>query len=253
MTERRSAERLLRLQEQELARVARLSTLGEMAGAIGHELNQPLFAILNYAESCRRGLETVSDLPHSLLDDLHQISAAAERASEIIRRVRKLSSKREPCRSSTDLNLLVSDALKVIERDAQRDDVLVRVELAPSLPLVVTDSLLIQQVIMNLARNAIESLLHKAEHDRQLTIHTAHRDGNVVEVAIEDNGPGLKGISLDDIFMPFCTTKPHHVGLGLSLSQAIIQSEDGHLMGEPNTTGGMTFRFTLPIRGGDCK
>ena len=117
VTEQRSVALHMRLHEQESARVSRLSTLGEMAGAIGNELNQPLFAILNYVESCCIGLRTIPGLPPEVLEHLQQISKEAERAGEIIRHVRKLSSRREPCRSSMDLNLIVSDALKVIERE----------------------------------------------------------------------------------------------------------------------------------------
>ena len=253
VTEQRSAERHMRLQEQELARVSRLSTLGEMAGAIGHELNQPLFAILNYVESCRMGLRAIPELPVDLLSDLHCISSEAERAGDIIRRVRRISGKREPCRSSIDLNAVVLDALKVIEREAQRDSVSLRSALTPDLPLVVTDSLLIQQVIINLARNAFEALQRIPEGRRELLLRTATNGIDMVELALVDNGPGLDGMRLDEIFMPFQTTKPHHVGLGLSLSQAIIEREDGQLTGESNRTGGMTFRFTLPAHGGHDK
>jgi two-component system sensor kinase FixL len=251
ITERREAEERSREHLAELTHVARLSTMGEMATGLAHELNQPLSAILNYAEGARLGVQSGKRKPQELGDDLQAIAAEAQRAGEIIRRLRSFVRKRQPRRSSLDVNELIRDTLRFAESETRINDIRLRVELAAGLPKVLADPTLVQQVVLNLVRNGIDALGHEPAGQRDLTISTALVGGDAVEVAVCDNGRGLPGHSPDELFTPFFTTKPEGLGLGLSISRSIIEAEGGRLTGSANPERGMTFRFTLPACTGD--
>jgi len=251
ITERREAEERAREHLAELTHVARLSTMGEMAAGIAHELNQPLSAILNYAEGVRLGVQSGKRKAQKLGDDLEAIAAEAQRAGEIIRRLRSFVRKRQPRRSSLDLNELVPNTVRFVESEARINDIRLRVELTAGLPKVLADPTLIQQVVLNLVRNGIEALGQEPAGQRELTVSTALVGGDTVAVAVCDTGRGLPGHSPDELFTPFFTTKPEGLGLGLSISRSIIEAEGGRLMGSPNPDRGMTFRFTLPACLGD--
>ncbi|MEK7731680.1 MAG: ATP-binding protein, partial [Planctomycetota bacterium] len=188
-----------------------------------------------------------------IIPDLEQITAAAEQAAEIIRRLRKMTGKRLARRSSVDLNKLVQEAASLLVSDALANNVWLSLDLAPDLPLVLADSVLTQQVILNLARNAIEAMSATGGtaleqwHERELIIRTSAAGGDAVEAAVCDTGPVLPAEVKDRLFEPFFTTKPEGMGLGLSISQAIIQANGGRLLAASNPERGMTFRFTLPV------
>jgi len=251
ITERKRAEERARLHQAELARVSRLSTIGEMAAGIAHGLNQPLFAVLTCAQACRLAIGSGRRTPDEVLADLERISAAAEEAGEIVRRLRNFVRKREPSRSTIDVNKLVQGVVPFIEDDVTRNDIRLRLELGTRIPTVLADSLLLQQVILNLTRNAIEAMKCGDNGERELVIRTATAGSEMVEVAVRDTGPGLSPENLDRLFEPFFTTKSHGLGLGLSLSRSVIEAEGGRLVAERNPDHGMTFRFTLPVHPGD--
>ena len=222
-----------------------------MAAGIAHGLNQPLFAVLTYAEACRLAISSGRKTPDQVLSDLERISAAATEAGGIVRRLRNFVRKREPSRSTVDVNSLIQSSAPFIEDDIALNGIRLRLELEPRLPTVLVDSLLLQQAILNLARNAIEAMKCRDNGERELLIRTSTAGSETIEVVVRDTGPGLSAESVDKLFEPFFTTKAHGLGLGLSLSRSLVEAEGGRLVAEPNPDRGMTFRFTLPICAGD--
>ncbi|MBU0616780.1 MAG: PAS domain-containing protein [Planctomycetes bacterium] len=249
--ERKWAEERIRQHQAELAHISRLSTLGEMAAGIAHGLNQPLFAVLTYAEACRLAISSGRKTPDQVLSDLERISAAATEAGEIVRRLRNFVRKREPSRSTVDVNSLIQSSTPFIEDDIAPNGIQLRLELEPRLPTVLADSLLLQQVVLNLARNAIDAMKCRNDGERELLIRTSTAGSETIEVVVRDTGPGLSAESVDKLFEPFFTTKAHGLGLGLSLSRSLVEAEGGRLVAEQNPDRGMTFRFTLPVCAGD--
>jgi len=250
ITERKKAEALAREREAELAHVSRLGIMGEMASGIAHELNQPLFAILNYAEACKRTIQAKSGAPELILHDLEEIGAAARRASNTIQRIREFVSRREVHRSSIDLSEVLREAIHFIESEIRGNNISVRIKDEPDLPMLLADPILIQQVILNLLRNAIQAMDNSHDGPRVLTLRTS-RVGDAEELTVSDTGSGMSAGMMDRLFEPFFTTKPKGLGLGLSLSRSVMESHGGSLTAELNPDRGMTFRLTLPVSEGD--
>ena len=245
--QRRSEEEQRRLQDQ-LTHTARLSTAGEMVAGIAHEVNQPLYSILNYAKACSNLLER-SEPP---LDQLRQwsreIAALAARTGEIIQRLRGFVRRSESLPLPADLNELVSESLALLRHELGRGRIAVRTAMDPALPPVHVDRVQIQQVLVNLVRNACEAMEAVAADRRQLTVRTAGGEGQV-EVAVIDRGPGLSGPAKIGLFEPFVTTKPDGLGMGLAISRSIVEAHGGRIRGETDPEGGMIFRFSLPVQG----
>jgi PAS domain S-box-containing protein len=245
---REQAREQARQHQAELAHVARLSTMGEMATAMAHELNQPLTAINTFADTSLRMLAAKDTDSEELKEALEGIGNQAVRAGEIIRRLRQFVTKQAPQKKSVDLNALVRDAVGFIERDAQAKSVGVRLELAKDLPLVSADAIQIEQVILNLMRNGIEAMEHASVKNRELSIRTIGTAGKgAVRVSVEDTGPGFDQEALNRLFAPFVTTKPTGMGMGLSISRSIIESHGGRLWAESKPGHGAKFIFTIPI------
>jgi PAS domain S-box-containing protein len=251
VTERKQAEERARQHQAEIARVARLSSIGEMAAGIAHGLNQPLFAVLANAEACKLAISSARQTPEQVVSDLERICASAEEAGQIVRRLRQFADKHKPSRSIIDVNALIQSSMPFVKDDVMTNNIRLRLELEPGLPTVLADSLLLQQVILNLARNAIEALKCCADGERELLIRTSTAESGTIEVVVCDTGPGLSAESSDKLFEPFFTTKPHGLGLGLSLSRSLVEAEGGQLVAQRNSGRGMTFRFTLPVYTGD--
>lgn len=248
ITERRRAEEQLRQREADLAHFSRLTTMGEMAAGLAHELNQPLAAISNYAGGCVRRLraDIVAD-PKILLHPMEQIGAEAVRAGEIIRRLREFVRKGETQRSGADINRLIAEALTLVRPESRQRNITLTLEVARDLPEVMVDAIQIEQVIVNLARNAIEAMSGDGWARRKLIIRSALAEEGMVEVAVSDTGVGMREEEAKRLFYPFFTTKPTGMGMGLSISRSIIEAHEGRLWSTPNPEGGMTFRFTLPL------
>jgi PAS domain S-box-containing protein len=245
ITERRQAEDLERRRLLETAHVARLSTMGEMATEIAHELNQPLTAIANYSDACVRMLQSGTWERDDLIKALENASAQARRAGEIIQRVRGYVRKEEMRHTEADINQLIREVVPLAEIEARPRRVDLELKLSETLPPAPVDKILIEQVILNLVRNAIEALEGVAENDRTVTIQTTASANGNIEVAVEDTGPGLSREVADRLFMPFFTTKPNGMGMGLSISQSIVQAHGGRLWAA-NRSRGAVFRFNLP-------
>ncbi len=250
--ERRRAEEKIREREAELAHVARLSTMGEMAATMAHELNQPLAAIANYAGGCLQRLHSGSATEGHLIEATEQISAQAQRAGAIIHRLRGFVRKREPRRTLMDVNEAVREAIGFAAPEARRYGVAVQLDLADRLPPVMADMVQIEQVILNLLRNGIEAMRGVQAGQRVLAV-SSRPAGDEVEVAITDRGAGLPSDSADRLFHPFFTSKPHGMGMGLAISHSIVTAHGGRLWAEAGPESGTTFRFILPIQGGSAR
>lgn len=249
ITERRRAEQELRRHQAELAHVARLSTMGEMAAGLAHELNQPLSAIVNYSQGCIRRLRAGKAGADELLPVVEQVRTQAERAGEIIRRMRNFARKSEPCRAAVDVNAMIREIAELAEPDVRRHQARLRLVLADRMPPVLADMIQIEQVLLNLMLNGLEAMEAVRIDDRELVVSTEAASPDTVKVTVHDSGPGLPTHVGKRVFDPFFTTKPKGMGMGLSLSRSIIEAHGGRLWVLSETHRGATFQFTLPIAG----
>jgi C4-dicarboxylate-specific signal transduction histidine kinase len=249
----RDVSEILRAQEQaqahlaQLAHVSRLSTIGSLVSEIAHEINQPLHAIANYAQASTNELNKLHLDRHSNLAQwLKQISDQATRAAEIIRRSSRFARKSPVRRSTVDVNELIRECLRLENLELRRHRVKLRCELEHTLPTVVADSIQVQQVLVNILRNAIEAMNDTPEAERRLLVRSESHDG-AVQISIRDNGSGIGDEQAKKLFEPFFTTKTEGMGLGLAVSQAIVEAHAGRLWAEPNPDRGATFYLTLPL------
>lgn len=247
---RRAEEDTHRLQER-LTHVSRLATVGEMSAGIAHELNQPLTAVANYAQACDRLLGMPDPDIEEIREALKQITTQAVRAGDIIRRLRALARNDVIKREPTDINVLMGELMELIQLDAKTHDVHYRTDLAAQLPQVEVDRAQVQQVVLNLVRNAIEALAETTRTPRQITVRTRELADRTVEITVCDNGPGVSQTIAPRLFDPFCTSKAHGTGLGLAISRTIIKSHQGSLDYRPNTPCGACFTVRLPLTGQD--
>jgi len=241
ITERRDAENRVRELIADLAHVSRLSAMGQFASSIAHELNQPLTAVVNYNEAVRALM--ASD-PAKASDLAAKVTVQAERAGEIVRRLRSLVEKGTSDQSPQDISTLVEEACALATIGSKVAGVEIAYDLPHDLPLAAADRIQIQQVVVNLVRNAIEVLGEAPV--RRMKVQVRHA-GPVIEVAVSDTGPGLSPVVAENLFKPFVTTKPGGMGMGLSISQSIIEAHGGTLWAESAPGGGTTFKFTLPV------
>ncbi len=250
ITERKRAEEQARRHQAELAHVLRLGTIGEMAAGLAHEINQPLGAVANYAQGGVLRLRDGSAQPVDLLPILEAIAQQALRAGEIIRRVRGLVRKEPAEQKPVDLNGLVRDVIHFVDADARQHDIQVQLDLTHGLPPVVCNDVQIEQVILNLVRNAVEAVQAAANGLGRITVATAPAGCDAVAVSVRDNGVGLPEPPAD-VFAPFYSTKMQGLGMGLSISRSIIEAHRGDLRARRNQEGGSTFHFTLPVAAAD--
>jgi PAS domain S-box-containing protein len=243
-----ASEQRAREHQAHLAHVLRVSTMGEMAAALAHELNQPLGAIVNYANGIGVRLRDGGIAPDDLQEAVTRIAAEGLRAGEIIRRsrdfVRQSVSNREPA----DVNGVVRDATQLIGLDAHRVGIPIQLMLDPQLPLVEMDRIQVEQVILNLLRNGLDAMSEAPTGQHELLVQTRGQSESTVEVSVRDTGVGMSPATGERIFDPFFTTKVGGLGMGLSISRSIIEAHGGRLWATRNPERGMTFSFTLPVR-----
>jgi len=247
ITERKRAEEMGRQQQENLQRTARLVTMGEMASSLAHEINQPLSAIANYSKGCVDRLATDSVNRDHLLDALQKINQQADRAGKVIRRIRDFVRKREPQRNLCALRDIVENVIGFAEIEARAHGVKIEFEITPALPPLRVDRILIEQVILNLVKNGMESMAQTAPRQRILGINVSSPENGFVEISVNDRGHGVLPESLEKLFSPFFTTKPDGMGMGLSICRSIIEFHHGRLWVQPNPGGGSQFKFTLPM------
>jgi two-component system sensor kinase FixL len=244
LSERQGTEARLQELQSELVHISRLTALGEMASTLAHELNQPLSAIANYLKGTRRLLESASDdRSATMREALDKAADQALRAGQIIRRLRDFVSRGESEQRVEGLAKLVEEASALALVGAKEHGIRVRYEFDPKADLVLADRVQIQQVLLNLLRNAIDAMTDT--NRRELTVTTKALPDATVEVAIADTGPGIAEEIAGQLFQPFITTKRHGMGVGLSISRTIVDAHGGSIRAEPNPGGGTVFRFTL--------
>lgn len=245
VSDRIAMERETRDLREHLAHVNRLSTMSEMTAGIAHEINQPLTAISNYAQASRRLLETEPASP-KLAGALQKISDQALRAGDIIRKLRDFIKQRESRHESVDCNEMIRKIVQLAEVDTGINTIPVIVQLSDNLPVVSVDPVQIQQVILNLVRNAMDALTSVHTQQPEIVISSC-LDSNKILIAVEDNGPGITKRIAANIFTPFVSTKTSGMGMGLAISRTIIRSHGGELNYEARSSGGSRFYFTLPV------
>ena len=250
--ERRRAEERLQRHQAELAHVARLSTMGEMVAELAHELNQPLSAICSYAQAGQRLLHLgAAEHVESLFTALNQVGEQADRAAGIIRRLRQFVTKAKPAPVVLEVNALVREVAELMQLDARVAEAQVDFELAGRLPPAKGDRTEIEQVLVNLMRNAFEAMRTSNRRPRRLTLRTEGQAAGWVLVTVRDSGPGIAAEARPQIFDRFYTTKADGMGMGLPISQSIIERHGGQLWAAPDSGCGASFFFTLPIDRGE--
>ncbi len=241
----RRAEQESRQHQAELVHVCRLSTMGEVATGMAHELNQPLSAIVNFASGCSRRIQSGVGDPSELVDALGQVTGQAQRASEIIRRLRGMVGKQMAVREVVDMNHLVQEVCTFVEFDAGRQEVDIELDLAERLLPVRVDLVQIEQVLLNLVRNALDALQEVPRGKRRILIHTRSL-GREVRVEIRDSGPGIDATTLQQLFDAFFTTKETGMGMGLPISKTIVEEHSGKIWSSSRSGEGASFFVQLP-------
>jgi C4-dicarboxylate-specific signal transduction histidine kinase len=241
------AEAALRQVQAELVHVTRVTTLGELAASIAHEVNQPIAATLTNAEAALRFLRFDPPELDEVREALEWIVRDAARAGAVVQRVRNLVKKAPLPDDRVDINAVIQEVIELTRSEAMKNGVLMRTELADGLPLVRGDRVELQQVILNLVLNAVEAMSALTEGPRELQIVTSRTESNHVLIAVRDNGPGLVPAAEEKLFKAFHTTKPNGLGLGLSICRSIVESRDGRIWVSANTPRGAVFQFTLPV------
>jgi two-component system sensor kinase FixL len=231
---------------ERLTHVARLSTMGEMAAGLAHEINQPLAAIATYAQACQYLLsQDAAGNTDEIRDSLAQINRQALRAGEVIRRLRTFVSNREVRRERVDCNRLLEDLATLARPDSNANGVRLVFDVEEQLPPLMADAVQLQQVLINLLRNAIDATVQDAATRREIILRAA-RVAEGVEFSVRDYGPGVEPRAIDSLFNPFFTTKANGTGLGLAISRTIVLAHGGKLAYRPAPDGGACFHFTLP-------
>ena len=244
ISEQRARDKRIQELQGELLHVTRMTAMGEMASALAHEINQPLTALLNYTSAARRMAKNFGEPGAKLVDILERAVEQTERAGLIIRRLRNFIEKREPDRSAEDINKVVEDAIALGMAGFRDTGTKWILKVEPGLPQVFIDKVQIQQILVNLVRNATEAM--SGRNKRQLTISTG-LEGSDVEIAVSDTGTGLPDDVVSRLFHPFVTTKERGMGMGLSICRTIAEAHGGRLWLASNTPEGATFKLSLPV------
>jgi PAS domain S-box-containing protein len=248
VTDKHLAEQAANTARSELAHVARVTTLSTLTASITHEVNQPLSGILTNAGTCLRMLNADPPNVEGARETARRTIRDSNRASEVIARLRALFSKREFTLEPLDLNEATREIIALSLSDLQRNRVVPQSDLAEDLPIIIGDRVQLQQVILNLLRNASDAMLGLHDRPRELLIRTEREDGDRVRMSVRDVGVGFDRQSVDKLFDAFYTTKTDGMGIGLSVSRSIVESHQGRLWAEPNDGPGATFSLSIPTR-----
>jgi len=246
LTERQQTEARLQELQSELVHISRLTAMGEMASTLAHELNQPLSAIANYLKGSRRLLEGASDEKSAAMRDaLDKAGDQAMRAGHIIRRLRDFVARGESERRVESITKLVEEASALALVGVKDLGIRVQFQFNPEIDLVIADRVQVQQVVLNLIRNAMDAM--ETSQTRDLVVAIAPAESGHVRISVTDSGSGISPEIAEQLFQPFITTKRHGMGVGLSISRAIVEAHNGRIWVEPNPTGGTIFHFTLAV------
>jgi PAS domain S-box-containing protein len=244
----KEAQQALQMTQAELARVSRLTTMGELAASIAHEVNQPLTAVTNNSNACLRLLSAGNLQPEVLRRVLEEIVADATRASAVVARIRGFIKKAPAEKNKLNMNEVIQEVLTLADRELHENRVRLDRQLTGALPLVLADRVQMQQVLLNLIMNGIEAMAEVTNRPRSLCMQSRIDESGDILVAVRDSGTGL-GSGADRVFTPFFTTKANGMGMGLSISRSLVESHGGRLWAAPNVPHGTVFYFTLPESG----
>ena len=247
ITERRQAEQDLQQWQARLAHMDRLAMASEMASGLAHELNQPLTAIMNYCDVALATVEAMPEQPDDLAHILNQASQQAQRAGAIINHLRNFVRKAGVDKEWTDLNVLIRHTLEFVGADISNRNVSIRLALTEPLPQLLLHQVLIEQVLVNLLRNACEAMASVQSDAPEIRISTTLTETGAVQVGVGDTGPGLEADWHQHVFKPFETSKPGGLGMGLAISRSIVEAQGGRLWTDPQAKDGAQFYFTLPV------
>lgn len=246
ISQQKQAEELEHQQLERLQATARLVAMGEMASSLAHELNQPLAAISSYATGSLNLIEAGKTDLSEIREVLHKTREQAQRAGRILRRIYEFVRRAEPKTEPCDVAALIGEIADLVEVDARRRHIAVKRDIAPHLPVVPGDRILLGQALLNLMRNGIEAMSSQGKNERHLNVRAVLSDGQV-RIEIADHGPGVPSGTLEHLFEPFFTTKSEGMGMGLNICRSIVEAHHGRLTFTPNPEGGAIFSMTLPV------
>jgi two-component system, LuxR family, sensor kinase FixL len=250
ITQRQQSEARLQELQSELVHISRLTAMGQMASALAHELNQPLLAIVGYVKGSRRLLENSTEDASGLLRDaMDKAGDQALRAGQIIRRLREFVARGDSDRRVESVKKLIEEASALALVGTKDQGVRVRFQFDPAIDVVLVDKVQIQQVLLNLVRNAVEAMA--GAQRRELVISTAAGNDDMIAISVADTGFGIAPEIASQLFQPFITSKAHGMGVGLSICRTIVEAHGGQIVAEPNPVGGTIFRFTLRAASGE--
>jgi C4-dicarboxylate-specific signal transduction histidine kinase len=247
IAQRKRSEEALQAAQAQMARMARVTTMGELTSSIAHEINQPLAAVVTNGDASLRWLGNDPPNLAKTRESITGMIKEANRASEVIKRIRALAKKTPPQKAHLEVNEVIDEAVGLVGGQLARQGVVLRKELVPNLSPVIGDRVQVQQVILNLIANGIEAMEEVTGRPRELSISAKSTDDGRVLISVSDCGTGIEPESADHLFEAFFTTKQEGMGLGLSISRTIVEGHQGRLWATPNTQGGATFQFTLPV------
>ena len=250
ITERKRAEMAWHDAREALSRATRLTVMGELSASIAHEINQPLSAIITNGRACERFLDFSPPDLDEVKDAVGEIVRDGKRASEVLSRIRAMSRNSAPERGPVDVNLAIAEVLALTRDELHRHRISVMTELHSNLPVTMADRVQLQQVVLNLVMNGIDAMRAVTDRPRNLTVRSQLSDQGNIVVNVADSGVGLDPRNRDRIFDSFFTTKPEGMGMGLAISNTIIQAHHGQLWAESGTPFGAVFGFTLPLAAG---
>lgn len=243
----RIQDKKARLRGQQLAHVFRLSTMEEMASGMAHEISQPLAAIVNYTQGCVRHIQKGNQDSPQLIEIMQKAVAQAERAGEVIHRLKNFFCKGQLVRTPCKINSVIRETTSFLRNNLNASKTKIDFQLAKELPLIFADKIQLQQVLLNLMQNAIEAMEEIHHRDRRIQIQTLPLDVKTVEITVSDSGPGFSKEIITKVFRPFFTTKAHGTGMGLAICRSIIEAHGGQFTINPNQHYQSWIRFTLPI------
>jgi PAS domain S-box-containing protein len=249
ITAAKQSEEELQRTREELARVSRVTALGELTAAIAHEVSQPLTGLVSSGNACLRWLGEDAVNLEAARRAVERMIRDSGRAAEVIGRIRALVKKSSPRRDALNINDVIADVLSLVRTEIQRNGISLQTEFADDLPLLLGDRIQLQQVILNLVMNASEAIGALSDGPRELEISSTKDASNDLLVTVSDSGPGFDGAKIESIFDAFYTTKSEGMGIGLAVSRSIIEAHGGRLWATTNEPRGAVFRFTLPARG----
>ena len=233
--------------QAELAHLSQVLSMAELTASIAHEINQPLTAVVTHGHACVEWLSASPPNLEKTRQTIERMIQDGTRAGAVLSRIRALFKKEAPAKDWFDMNEVIHELTVFLRDEAVRRRITIRTDLVPGLTKVKADRVQLQQVVLNLMMNGMDAVVETTGRPRELLLSAREEDSELL-VRVEDSGIGLNAETAEKIFQPFFTTKPHGIGMGLSISRSIIESHEGHLWAVPRPTGGAVFQFTLPIR-----